>query len=201
METKAPAPFQQLDSQSLAAPILAYFEFCQLKQLYRQGWLRSGVSKEHCESVAEHSLGVGVLALWLAEAYFPNLDAQKVLRMALFHDFGEIYAGDFTPGDGISPEEKSRLEEESVSIVFGRLPQGESYLALWREFENGDTPEARFVRQVDRLEMAFQASLYQRQGYPGLEGFFASARKALVDGELLALLEQVQNTSPHQEEL
>jgi putative hydrolase of HD superfamily len=112
--------------------------------------------------------------------------------MALFHDFGEIYAGDFTPADDISPEEKSRREEESASQVFSRLPQGETYLALWREFEYGDTREARFVRQIDRLEMAFQASIYQRQGYPNLEGFFASARKALDDQQLLALLEEVQ---------
>ena len=86
----------------------------QLKQLYRQGWLKRGVPPERCESVAEHTLGVAVLVMLLADTRFPELDAQKVLRMALLHDFGEIDAGDFTPIDGISLQEKHRLEKESV---------------------------------------------------------------------------------------
>ncbi len=50
-----------------------------LKRMPRTGWAMRGVS--HVESVAEHSLGVAVLALWLAQAYFPELDSDKVLRL------------------------------------------------------------------------------------------------------------------------
>ena len=117
--------------------IAAYYEMAHLKQLYRQGWLRRGVPKDRCESVAEHSFSVAMLALWLADRVCAPLDVNKALRMALLHDFGEIYAGDFTPADLISEDEKSRLEEELVRQVLAKLPDGPAYIALWEEFEAG----------------------------------------------------------------
>ena len=88
-----------------------YFEFNQLKLLFRQGWLRHGLAKEICESVAEHTLGVVFLSMLLVDRYFPELDLLKVLRMSILHDFGEVYAGDFTPLDKITPEEKHTLKK------------------------------------------------------------------------------------------
>lgn len=191
MEIKATHPVKLIDNREISPFIRAYFEFNQLKQLYRQGWLRRGVPKERCESVAEHSLGVAVLACWLADAYYPQLDQSRVMRLALIHDFGEIYAGDIIPGDEVSTEEKYCLELESVERVFSRLPNGVEYIALWGEFEAGQTPEARFVRQVDRLEMGLQASVYEHQGNENLSEFYGSARGALFDPQLIELLQEV----------
>jgi putative hydrolase of HD superfamily len=190
MEHKTePQPIKLLEGKN-APPILqAYFESCQLKQLYRQGWLKRGVSRERCESVAEHSFGVALLALWLAGAYYPGLDGEKVLSMALLHDFGEIYAGDIIPGDDISLQDKHAREEVSVIHVLEKLPSPETYLDLWQEFENGETPEARFVRQIDRLEMGLQAAVYKAQGQGAMEEFFASARQALVDPVMIQILD------------
>ncbi len=190
METKAENPVALLTGEEIPPIIRAYFEFNQLKQLYRQGWLLRGVPKARAESVAEHSLGVAVLALWLADAYYPYLDTKKVLQMALLHDFGEIYAGDFVPGDPISAQEKSALEAKSVEQVLRKLPHGKTYLARWQEFEAGQSPEARFVRQIDRLEMGLQATLYRAQGFDRMEEFLQSARQALSDPELIELMGQ-----------
>ena len=191
MRTKNSHPAELLDD-GLSNPVIrAYFELCQLKQLYRQGWLRRGVPPERCESVAEHSFGVAVLALWLAQAYFPQLDALRTVRMALLHDFGEVYAGDIIPSDPLSDAEKQQRERQSVQEVFGKLPGGEAWIALWEEFEAGQTPEARLIRQLDRLEMGLQAGVYQRQGQTEMDTFHLSARKALTDPELVAILEEL----------
>jgi putative hydrolase of HD superfamily len=192
MEIKAENPIGLLRGGDYAALIAAYFELCHLKQLYRQGWLRRGVPRERCESIAEHSFGVAVLALWLAQAR-PELNADKVLRMALLHDLGEVYAGDIIPGDGMSEEEKHRREAEAVQQILSRLPGGQEYIQLWDEFEAGDSAEARFVRQLDRLEMGLQAAVYQGQGLINGGEFFASARQALDDPGLAALLSEVQS--------
>ncbi|MBN2549322.1 MAG: HD domain-containing protein [Anaerolineales bacterium] len=192
MKTKAENPADLLEGRGASALIQAYLELCQLKLLYRQGWLRRGVSPELCESVAEHSFGVALLTLWLAQACFPQLDADKALRMALLHDFGEIYAGDLIPSDRVAAEEKHTLEAESVERVLGKLPGGEEYLRLWQEFEAGDSAEARLVRQVDRLEMGLQAGAYQLLGQGGLEQFFLSARQALEEAQLVSLLDEMQ---------
>ena len=192
METKANNPVILLKGQNIDPFIQAYFELCQLKQLYRQGWLRRGVSRERCESVAEHSFGCAVLATWLAQAYYPELEVCKVLRMALLHDFGEIYAGDLIPVDEVEAGEKHRREAGSVAQVFGKLPGGADYLSLGEELERNESSEARFVRQIDRLEMGLQAGVYALQGLVQPEEFFASARLALEDSRLSGLIDAVE---------
>lgn len=188
MQTKDENPVNLLSRVKSLAIIETYFEFNQLKQLYRQGWLKRGVSPERCESVAEHTLGTAVLAMLLAESCFPELDSNKVLRMALLHDFGEIYAGDFTPVDPISSEEKHRLEFDAVSRVFSKLPQGETYLDLWKDYEENLCAEAKFVHQIDRLEMGLQASIYELQGLLHSNEFFESGKKAQSDPRLLEII-------------
>ncbi len=190
MQTKGINPAASLRGD--VSPLVeAYFDLNRLKQLYRQGWLKRGIAPGYCESVAEHSFGVALLALFLVDACFPHLDRDRVLRMALLHDFGEIYAGDLTPADGISDEEKHRLEARSVARVLSKLPGGEVYISIWDEFERGESAEARLVRQIDRLEMALQAGVYERQGLADLGEFFASAEQAITWPELRRILDEV----------
>lgn len=188
MQTKHPLP-PLPETQS--ALIRAYFEFNHLKNLFRQGWLVAGIPRERCESVAEHSFGVAILGLLLCDQIYTDLDPLKVIRMALLHDFGEIYAGDFTPKDDVTPEEKRRLERESISRVLGSLPQGDVYLALWDDFETGDSREAQLVHQLDRLEMGLQALVYEHTTPNQLTGFYHSVDKALQDPHLRALLTEM----------
>jgi putative hydrolase of HD superfamily len=174
------------------ALIQAFFELNHLKQLYRQGWLRAGVPEARCESVAEHGFSMALLGWWVAGAAFPELDVDRILRLTLVHELGEIYTGDLTPGDAVAPEEKHRLEREGLWKVVGKLPRGAETMALWEEFERGDSPEARFVRQLDRLEMGFQAAVYSLQGFGDMEQFFASAAAAQTDDRLMNLFERLQ---------
>ena len=192
MRTKAENPAARLEGKNAPALVEAYFEFNHLKQLYRQGWLRRGIPPDRCESVAEHTFGVAMLALFLAEAHFPELDADRVLRLALLHDFGEVYAGDIIPGDGVPPEEKKRREAEAAARVLAKLPNGAANLRLWEEYEHGATPEARFVKAIDRLEMALQAGVYQAQGFEGLQEFFDTARIGITHPQLRDIIQSVE---------
>jgi putative hydrolase of HD superfamily len=193
VETKSEIPYMYLSGDNVPAIVRVYFEFNHLKNLFRQGWLKRGIPKQRCESVAEHTFGVVVLTYFLAEAYFPELDADRVIRMALLHDFGEIYAGDITPQDQIKSDEKHQRERQAVERVFGDLPGGESFLDLWDEFEAGVSPEARFVHQIDRLEMALQASVYEHSGYPNLQEFFDTSDQAISEPRLRQILEAVRD--------
>ena len=192
MQVKDNIALVHVQDKGLPPIVETYFEFNHLKQLYRQGWLRRGVPPERCESVAEHSFGVAILALFLADAHFAGLDREKLLRMALLHDFGEIYAGDLIPADEVGVEEKHRREAESVTGVLGKLANGPAYVAAWQEYERGESAEARFIRQVDRLEMALQASVYQHQGLVDPSEFLASAERAMSAPELAEIVAQLQ---------
>jgi len=184
MQTKASLPSDLLAGLRVSPILSAFFEFTHLKQLYRQGWLKRGVPPERCESVAEHSLGVAILALWLSQACFPELDANKVVWMALFHDFGEIYTGDLIPSDMVSADEKHLREKNSVQQVLGKLTRGEHYMEIWEEFEQGETLEAQFIHQIDRLEMGFQAGIYGLQGLIDPQEFIQTTDQVLSDPRL-----------------
>lgn len=192
MEVKSSLPAELVRSKSLSALVEIYFEIVHLKQLFRQGWLRRGVPKANCESVAEHSFGVALLALLTAEAHFPHLDSQKVVAMALLHNLGEVYAGDFTPADGITPEDKQRLERQSIEQTLLKLSGGSKYVALWEEHDQGTTAEARFVRELDRLEMSLQASVYQQQSLLDPTEFFSSTRSVLASPIFKDVLQELE---------
>ena len=194
MITKACGPDESIVLGEGADPALvSYYRLMRLKRLYRQGWLKRGVPAELCESVAEHSFGTALLALLLAApsgASSTPVDGSRAALIALVHELGEAYAGDITPVDGISDEEKTRLERESIQRALKGHPDLDWFVALWEEFEAGSSPEARFVRELDRLEMGLQAALQKAEGHSGMTEFFESARRRVVEPRLRAILEE-----------
>jgi putative hydrolase of HD superfamily len=163
-----------------------------LKHLFRQGWLNKGIPPELCESVADHSFGVAILAFFLADSYYPALDQVKLLKMALIHDIGEIDIGDIVPQENIDMEDKHQMERDTIIRVFQKSRIGDLYLDIWDEFELGKSPESKFIRQIDKLEMVFQASVYEHQKYGRLEEFFKSVEPSVADHELVQILQDIQ---------
>lgn len=182
-------PQSQL-AEAARAILRTQLQAMELKRLYRQGWLKRGIPEESAESVADHVFGTSLLALLLAgKPPYEKLDRDKAVRMALIHELGEVYAGDITPVDGVSAEEKLALEKASLDRVLDRLPGGADLLGLWQEFEAGETAEARFVRQLDRLEMGLQAALYATDGSDRMQEFFDSAKRSVSDEALRTVLD------------
>ncbi len=104
------------------------------------------------ENSAEHSWQIALFASTLVEYAAEPVDVDRVIRMLLVHDVGEIDTGDtmvFVEGGW---EERKAAELRAVTRIFGMLPggRGEPYLELWREFEKGETAEARFANAIDR---------------------------------------------------
>ncbi len=151
-------------------------EWLGLKDLPRTGWVRSGVQDP--ESVAAHSWGMAVLALHFAPK---NLDLAKVLAMCIIHDLPEVRVGDLTPHDDV--RNKAELEASAMSEL---APE---WLGLFHEYESGHSEEAKFVKQIDKLDMGLQASIYQSRQELDLSEFTNSARLKITDSNLLRFLE------------
>ncbi|MEA2097330.1 MAG: HD domain-containing protein [Candidatus Cloacimonadota bacterium] len=169
-----------------------YFEIQSLKNLFRQGWLKKGIEKKFCESVADHSFSTTMLAWLIADKYLPELDIFKILKYSLIHEIGEIYAGDITPDDNITDSEKYELEIASVKKVFSKLKHGDKYIKLWEEFENTENKEAKFIKQIDRLEMVLQAHFYEKTLDLNLQDFKNSAKSVLKEDILKDLLQSLE---------
>jgi len=130
-----------------------------------------------------------LLGYIIAEEYRHDLDSEKVMRLGLFHNLGEIYAGDITPRDGLNLKDRFIKEHCAVQKVFSHLPNPEKYIDIWLEIDQEKTPEAKFVKQVDRLEMALQANLYERMNYSNLDEFFLYVKKKITSKELKSILD------------
>ena len=139
--------------------LLNQLEFIQeidkLKYIQRKTKLFN--SNRH-ENDAEHSWHLAVMALVLAEHSNVPVDLLKVLKMVLIHDLVEIDAGDTFLFD--TTKSHINTEEESVAAVriFGMLPkdQMEDFIAIWKEFEEGISYEAKFAKALDRFEPVLQ---------------------------------------------
>ncbi len=150
-------------------------EILGLKNVLRTGWVRAGIQGP--ESVAAHSWGMSMLALKLAPS---NLDLQRILAMCIVHDVPEVRVGDLTPHDDTS----SKAEDE-INAMQELAPE---WVALLVEYEQGQTLEAKFVKQLDKLDMALQAEIYQEKHGISLEEFINSARQKIDDDEIQNLL-------------
>ena len=115
-------------------------------------------NSERRENDAEHSWHLAVMAIVLAEHSDKPIDLLKVLKMVLIHDIVEIDAGDTFFYS--STENHDNREEELVAAkrIFGILPkeQADELIAIWNEFEDAETDEAKFAKSLDRFEPLLQ---------------------------------------------
>jgi 5'-deoxynucleotidase len=164
-------------------PLFGFWRFAaELKHEQRKGWRRKVEGR--VESVADHSFAVALLALYEGERR--GYDLERILKLALIHDLEEAITGDLTPKDkrrrGPSKVRKDR--ESATREWVSKLPAGSRapYLRLWKDLRTNKSKEARLVRQLDKVEMAFQANEYGKQtGQRKMRDFYKSARKETQD--------------------
>ena len=149
------------DARSVDDLLRFFHQAGRLKETARAGWKLRGI--DHPESVADHSFRLALLALVLAPRADPPVDPHRCVAMALVHDLAESIVGDITPYDGVTAEEKRRREEEAMRRL-DSLAGGAGVLELWAEYDAAATAEARFVKELDKLETAMQAAEYVQSG-------------------------------------
>jgi putative hydrolases of HD superfamily len=157
-----------------------------LKRLPRTGWLVAGVAQ--VESVAEHSFVTAILALSLGEAINHDLDGQgltqpldlgRVTQIALVHDLAESAITDLPHGAAnyLGKSVKAGAEAAAMRDLAGELSADDDceqpgMFSLWRAYAELGGPEARVVRDADKLEMIHQALVYELAGQHGLDEFW-----------------------------
>lgn len=139
--------------------VKAYTDFIKeaegLKSTLRTAWTAVGRQ----ESTAEHSWRLALFAGVMCRE-FPELDREKVLMMCLVHDLGERYSGDISAALRPDAHDKLNQERADVQRICRFLPgEGAGEVSgLWEEYSQGMTPEARFVKALDKAETIIQHS-------------------------------------------
>jgi len=121
------------------------------KQIFRQTYVSDATRKEND---AEHAWHMAIMAFLFSEYANEEIDVLKTIRMILIHDVVEIDAGDTYAYDEVGKQTQREREEKAANRLFGMLPedQAKDLLALWEEFEAGETNEARFARALDNFQ-------------------------------------------------
>lgn len=159
----------------------------------RKGWLNRQVSQP--ESDAEHSFSLAITALLLAPS---ELDLLKCLKLALIHDLPEIYAGDFTPLDNITREQKLEREQNAAQQIAQELNWPE-LLELFAEYNNKSSKESIFINALDKLDNVITARYYDNNNrspnslLPEFSNYTKRCLSALDNGEL----EELKNIFNH----
>ncbi|NLA63950.1 MAG: HD domain-containing protein, partial [Bacteroidales bacterium] len=110
------------------------------------------------ENDAEHSWHLAMMAIVLLEHANKDIDLLKVLKMVLIHDIVEIDAGDTFIYSTTKDHNNTNEELVAAKRIFGMLPkeQANDLIAIWEEFEAGETDEAKFAKAMDRFEPLLQ---------------------------------------------
>lgn len=121
------------------------------KSIFRQTHL-SGHGR--AENDAEHAWHMAVMAWLLREYANEDVDVAKVMMMCLIHDIVEIDAGDTYAYDPAGLQTQQAREDAAKERIYSLLPEDQKaeLVAMFDEFENWSSPEARFAHALDNLQ-------------------------------------------------
>lgn len=108
------------------------------------------------ENDAEHAWHMAIMTLLLSEYANEEIDVLRVISMLLIHDLVEIDAGDTYAYDEEGKQTQRAREVKAADRIYGILPedQGKKLRELWEEFEEAQTPEAKFAHVMDNVQPA-----------------------------------------------
>jgi len=144
-----------MENENLLKQISFIKEIDKLKYIQRKTKL---FNSDRHENDAEHSWHLAMMTIVLAEHANTPVNVLTVLKMVLIHDIVEIDAGDTFIYDTVKNHSNTDEELIAAKRIFGLLPkeQADEFIAIWEEFEEGITDEAKFARSMDRFEPLLQ---------------------------------------------
>lgn len=140
-----------MENKRLQKQLSFILELDKEKNILRQTHLSNHGRRE---DDAEHAWHMAVMAYLLQEYSNEPVDIAHVMIMCLLHDVVEIDAGDTYAYDDRGKKTQHEREEKAAERIYGILPEDQKIQlrALFEEFEENRTPEAKFAHAMDNLQ-------------------------------------------------
>jgi putative hydrolases of HD superfamily len=209
-----PPPLPQTGTTS---PVPFFHLLERLKTTKREGWRRFGIDRGGTlpkvypekgnifaeplppESISDHMYRMSILTMFAPPDLASRVNIPHCTKMALIHDMAESLVGDITPVDGVSRPEKNRREAATMdyltSALLGNVHGGlvgSQIREIWEEYEKSETLEAKFVHDIDKMELLLQMIEYERAHNGALDlGEFSYVATKIILPEVRAWSEEV----------
>lgn len=113
---------------------------------------------------------MSVMTMLAPPSLAPRLNLPHCMKMALIHDMAESLVGDITPVDNVDKKEKARREADVMNYItknlLGGVPggmlTGDEVMKVFQEYEDNETLEAKYVHDIDKMELLLQMVEYER---------------------------------------
>ena len=194
---------QPNSSPNYSAFIDLFLRANESKRIPRTGWGMHGIPTP--ESVAEHTYSLSFLTLQLApmlsDRHNYPLNINKLVKMAILHDLGEIETGDIVVSRGAiidlqKRRDKEEKEKKGIQKLFKETDKSNLAVNLFSEMIERETLEANIFWQLDKLDMAIQALDYELEHKKDLSEFFENAKANITDEFLSDMLEEAIKRRP-----
>ena len=142
-----------MDIDNIKGRLAFLQEVEKLKSVLRSAHTTTG----RTESTAERTWRLCMMAMSF-EKELVGMDMLKILKMCLVHDLGEAIHGDIPAIEKHQHPDKSAQEKADLLHLTRSMDEalrGE-ILALWQEYEDASSPEAKAVKALDKLETILQ---------------------------------------------
>jgi putative hydrolase of HD superfamily len=159
-----------------------------LKNVTRSSWTSEGQQ----ESVAEHTWRLCLMSL-VFEQSFPEINYAKLVKICIIHDLGEAIGGDIPAIEQVEGGGKAAQEREDLLLLLRPLPERlrEEITALWDEYEEAISPEARLAKALDKLETILQHNQGKNPGDFDYRFNLEYGRKYTTEDPLIASIRDV----------
>ncbi|KAI9042909.1 HD domain-containing protein [Aspergillus affinis] len=154
--------------ENSTSPVPFFHLLERLKTTKREGWRRFGITSG--ESISDHMYRMSVMTMLAPPTLAPQINLPHCMKMALIHDMAESLVGDITPVDKVDKSEKARREADVMDYIsknlLGAVPggmlAGTDILKVFQEYEDNVTLEAKYVHDIDKMELLLQMVEYER---------------------------------------
>ena len=128
-----------------------YVTFDMLGDLRRSGPLQWQIKRDRTEDIKDHILDL-IVIIRLLGPYLPsNVDTLKMIDYALNHDFEEVITGDITGFEGVTPDEKKRVNDIAMRFLISEYHDIMNFEKASTSYEERDDLEAKIVHMLDKV--------------------------------------------------
>ncbi|MCS7365878.1 MAG: HD family hydrolase [archaeon GB-1867-035] len=167
-----------------------------LGKLKRTGWILSKIPYDLAENVAEHTIKVAVISLHIARILNEKqaMNIEKILKMALIHDFPEAIISDIPRPIKIKMGDKelNEISLQALEDLLSKLECNSELIELFKEFIRGESLEAKIVILADTAATYLQCIVYETEY--GIKTSYLKEIKEATYSRLLKYLKEMNLT-------